>query len=356
MKISFKSPSCIRKTKHRIMFSDKFKRHKILITSILSVGIIYIFFWEHLTFLPGNVNFSQQLYTTITDIKLANEEQITDKPPDPELLAQKGWKKQQESDDSTNNYPDFFQKSFKVQNSKIITTKTAANTYSDANSDANLDANSLSSSKIIQKSVSSTLKTQKMNNTSINYAESKISGAKSTVAKSTVVKSTVAKTIVEPATVDHAKFPTKPIKILFMTEYRSGSTFISTLLNKHPSIHYMFEPLYLSDNRPQFEYLKHNLTGKQNTIRVQQHILSDYSAFKNCGPTTSIWSFLSEFSAKKYDFLQKYDVSKLPVRLALHGEKLKYRVFGQNFTLKTSKVTKFGSRTKNFERTVLQRV
>ena len=92
-----------------------------------------------------------------TDIKLANEEQITDKPPDPELLAQKGWKKQQESDDSTNNYPDFFQKSFKVQNSKIITTKTAANTYSDANSDANLDANSLSSSKIIQKSVSSTL-------------------------------------------------------------------------------------------------------------------------------------------------------------------------------------------------------
>lgn len=258
------------------MFSDKFKRHKILITSILSVGIIYIFFWEHLTFLPGNVNFSQQLYTTITDIKLANEEQITDKPPDPELLAQKGWKKQQESDDSTNNYPDFFQKSFKVQNSKIITTKTAANTYSDANSDASLDANSLSSSKIIQKSVSSTLKTQKMNNTSINSAESKISGAKSTVAKSTIAKSTVAKTIVEPATVDHAKFPTKPIKILFMTEYRSGSTFISTLLNKHPSIHYMFEPLYLSDNRPQFEYLKHNLTGKQNTIRVQQQILSDY--------------------------------------------------------------------------------
>jgi len=236
------------------MFSDKLKRHKIFITSILLGGIIYIFFFEYVTFLPRNANFSQQLYTTITDIKSANDEQITDKPPDPGppdpgSLAQKGWAKQK-SDDTTNNYPDFFQER-KVQNSKIITTKnfSAAN----INSDAPPHVNSLSSStKIIQKSVSSTLKNQ--------IVETK--GAK---------PQSIHKTTVNPT-----KFSTKPIKILFMTEYRSGSTFISTLLNKHPSIHYMFEPLYLSDNRPQSEYTKHNLTGKQNTLRVQHQILSDY--------------------------------------------------------------------------------
>jgi len=66
----------------------------------------------------------------------------------------------------------------------------------------------------------------------------------------------------------------KPKRVLFVTEYRSGSTFISTLLNKHPEIHYLFEPLFLSDDMRNIEA---NLTVGDP---VQLKILNDY--FERC--------------------------------------------------------------------------
>jgi len=80
---------------------------------------------------------------------------------------------------------------------------------------------------------------------------------------------------------------TSPIKILFMTEYRTGSTFISSLLNKHPGIFYLFEPLYLCDNRPESELgPENNYDSKENMINCQRRSLEEF--YSDClMPNTS---------------------------------------------------------------------
>ena len=58
--------------------------------------------------------------------------------------------------------------------------------------------------------------------------------------------------------------------VLFVTEYRSGSTFLSTLLSHHPDAFYLFEPLILAEPR----YSKFESTKTKEEISAK--ILLDF--------------------------------------------------------------------------------
>ena len=91
--------------------------------------------------------------------------------------------------------------------------------------------------------------------------------------------------------------PSPKNKILFITEYRSGSTFLSTILDKNKSIFYLFEPLYL---------LLLSKTDKER-ISTTQKILLDY--YYNCSvPLTE-------------NYMEKEDYLKISKKTIETGEK-----------------------------------
>ena len=71
--------------------------------------------------------------------------------------------------------------------------------------------------------------------------------AKLVTAKPTTAKPTTAKPITTASPATHKRGKQN---ILLLTEYRSGSSFVGRILNEHPDIAYLFEPLQLIARRP----------------------------------------------------------------------------------------------------------
>ena len=74
-----------------------------------------------------------------------------------------------------------------------------------------------------------------------------------------------------------------------------------------------------------------------------------YSAFENGSPTSSIWSFLRFF---EWNFRPKNRFFKIAFTASFIGQFWKIDFFAEHFTPKTSKMTKFRSRTKLFKRSL----
>ena len=135
-----------------------------------------------------------------------------------------------------------------------------------------------------------------------------------------------------------------------------------------PSLHHWNHPAFCSNHAPNFWSEHHEtvwqppiynspLVGYSNwTNRTSRHALVYYSAFKNVGPTNSIWSFLEIF---RIIFGQmpsgNRNFQNCPINRARRAsrqgnfENFDFRrVFGRKLFWKSPKMTKFRSRTNIF--------